>query len=94
MGDVNWDEWYPETILVDALAGRDDRPMPDIETFVVVTDLCGRVAPQCVPLSMLDERDDILDMLAEHDTDTAYLGEYEYRIATDAERDAAMDEAA
>ncbi len=61
-----------------------------METFVVVTDLCGREPSYCVPLSALDERDEIIDRMVESDTTVAYIGEIEYREATDAERDAAM----
>lgn len=60
-----------------------------METFVVVEDLCGREPTYCTPISALDsdDQDHILDMFA--DGQIAYIGEFAYREATDAERAAA-----
>jgi hypothetical protein len=61
-----------------------------METFVVVTDLCGREPAQCVPLSALDGRGELEEVMADWpDREEWFLGEISYRIATDAERDAA-----
>jgi hypothetical protein len=61
-----------------------------METFMVVTDLCGREPSYCAPLSALDEREDLEDMMADWpDREEWFLGEIAYRVATDAERDAA-----
>lgn len=52
------------------------------DTFVTITDLCGREPPQTVPFYTLDDqiKDVLGDLMDENDGPTFYIGEFQYEL--------------
>lgn len=53
------------------------------ETFVTITDLCGRETPQTVPFYTLDDetKDTLGELMDENDGPTFYIGEFQYDLS-------------